>query len=1124
MTEPVVWGEGVAGTGIGLAAWGEATVVSVDWSGGRLHAFGVLSGIPEPWGDGYVHPEGIAIRENEALLTEQAGTLLRQNLLAPGRAGAVVVASGLGAAHGVVWSDDGDTALVVDRAGGRVVEVDLSSGIVRDRVTGLFAPVGLAVGNDGAMYITEQDTGSLTRVVQDGTREAILSGLVSPFLLSWSSPEKRELLVTERAPVHRVGLVDVTDAAPTLTRLVGRGVLQPSQAIVARDRLVITGENGLLSLDSSAGLDPIVRIEIPDGPLWPGAWVDAEIDTGVTGWTRGDLKIVIDPSDRALISESPGTDLNPARPTVRVLAGAVPGDLAIVATDATSGAEVGRTVTQIGFEDFALFDGPPLWMDAAAGAPPTMRTLGLEYGVRDSGWLIQTDDAGAALPAWRLLVVLVDTSDARWPTKVTKATPAPTISDAQTTWRDVVIGPAGLDAFYREMSAGRMGMALATGAVVGPVNLAENWADSFEKDKTSGRWGIRAGVTQKIVTSLQSNAAINWKEVDALYVIVRSSGGDFVWPASTVGKQEKLSVTVDGKSTTRSYASFCIPHDQTTTVKFTNVAVSAHELGHTLGFDDLYMNAPPYLQTMVERDLNEWELMSAEDDLPHLSARNKLMSGYLDQGHVRSFTFGFPDTATIDLVPIASGLPPAGKFSAVELRYAPGQSWFFELRQGVPGKIGDVTGSMAAGLVMGYDTIDYKKAPIVADARRNVILLVDDGDGEGVRLTTLQDYEKLNLAEPADIRTFKLEVVSITPGAAQIKVTVGVVTAPNLTLTPNGGESTDFKSPDIEVRNEVSDAQPEWLNHPMLGMTNQRVVAKVHNTGGLAAPGVHVAFAVLPFNTDDPESARWTELPGPNNAPYVTHDVPAYDTVEFEAVWKPEEDRHWCVQARIIDYTIGRGGVADELTGLDNLAQSNYFQIISKPGSPSSREVSWVDVHNPFDHEVDAVIELSQDSADYRSYIDHRWLHLLPGQTRRVRVEVESKAMSIWDAIEMHWPDGRTWLRSWLPGPGCTAVTGVGVALHARTAVASQLQFRERGPGYMQLMVEGPEGANPPSEGTIILRLEYEDGRTDVLTADIDSNGYAQFTPEPIPGRGTAYFSGPSAYAPVNDWPFDIPV
>jgi hypothetical protein len=212
------------------------------------------------------------------------------------------------------------------------------------------------------------------------------------------------------------------------------------------------------------------------------------------------------------------------------------------------------------------------------------------------------------------------------------------------------------------------------------------------------------------------------------------------------------------------------------------------------------------------------------------------------------------------------------------------------------------------------------------------------------------------------------------------------VAQPDPAIRNNNGEAGDWKSPDIEVRNEVSDVDAAFLNRPVVGVVN-RVVAKVTNIGGLPAPDVSVRLAVKHFNTDDPDAEGWEPL-----GPKVTHDIPAGATVEFSADWTPPDDRHYCVQARIDRYTRIPGAAADEPDVDNNLAQSNYFEVASKPSSPATREISVVDVSNPYDHPVSAAIEVQQDSDLYRTYVDHRWLHLEPGQTRSVRMEVESTA------------------------------------------------------------------------------------------------------------------------------------
>lgn len=289
-------------------------VLATDWSGGRLHAFAIENGALTPWGDGYNRPEGIAVRGDEALIAEQGGVLLRQDLLNPGRLGAVEVATGLGAPHAVAWSDDGASAQLTDR-NGRLLAVDLGTGTVQTLAAGLAAPLGLAVGSAGEAYLTEQGTASIDRPGRHPDHAAHRTGRPLPAGLGRRRPQPA---AGHRAgTVHRVGLVDVTDPAPVLKRLVGKGIPQPSQAIACRDRLVITGQNRLLSLDAAAGLEPGVRLLLPDEPLWPGAWIDVAIDTGVTGRTRADLDLILDPP--GIVSNGartwPRTPTPPVRPS-----------------------------------------------------------------------------------------------------------------------------------------------------------------------------------------------------------------------------------------------------------------------------------------------------------------------------------------------------------------------------------------------------------------------------------------------------------------------------------------------------------------------------------------------------------------------------------------------------------------------------------------------------------------------------------------------------------------------------------------------------------------------------------------------------------------------------------------
>jgi sugar lactone lactonase YvrE len=156
MAESRIWADGVAGTVIGADVWNGRTVLATDWSGGRLIAVAVENGELTPWGDGYSQPESISVAGDNALITERTGALLRQDLTRPGRAHAQVVATGLGALHQAVRSNDGTAALVADHSGGRILQVDLATGNVRDALTGPGRPVGVAVGLDDAIFVSQK--------------------------------------------------------------------------------------------------------------------------------------------------------------------------------------------------------------------------------------------------------------------------------------------------------------------------------------------------------------------------------------------------------------------------------------------------------------------------------------------------------------------------------------------------------------------------------------------------------------------------------------------------------------------------------------------------------------------------------------------------------------------------------------------------------------------------------------------------------------------------------------------------------------------------------------------------------------------------------------------------------
>jgi hypothetical protein len=76
------------------------------------------------------------------------------------------------------------------------------------------------------------------------------------------------------------------------------------------------------------------------------------------------------------------------------------------------------------------------------------------------------------------------------------------------------------------------------------------------------------------------------------------------------------------------------------------------------------------------------------------------------------------------------------------------------------------------------------------------------------------------------------------------------------------------------------------------------------------------------------------------------------------------------------------------MTELNNLAQSNYDRFISATSIPS-REVSEVEVGNPYSIRTTIHITAAQTNPLYRTYLHHTWLTLDPGENKKVKIMFE---------------------------------------------------------------------------------------------------------------------------------------
>jgi hypothetical protein len=131
------------------------------------------------------------------------------------------------------------------------------------------------------------------------------------------------------------------------------------------------------------------------------------------------------------------------------------------------------------------------------------------------------------------------------------------------------------------------------------------------------------------------------------------------------------------------------------------------------------------------------------------------------------------------------------------------------------------------------------------------------------------------------------------------------------------------------------------------------------------------------------------------------HDVPAGAQVTFTSSvpWVPPPlslipfvtiPVHYCVVARIAEYHDPINPAVGEITRDNNEAQSNHTQVISATSSPSSRETGFVKVDNALGVTANCRVQVRQTSPFARTYLEHAWVRLAPGEERDVMFLTES--------------------------------------------------------------------------------------------------------------------------------------
>ena len=312
--------------------------------------------------------------------------------------------------------------------------------------------------------------------------------------------------------------------------------------------------------------------------------------------------------------------------------------------------------------------------------------------------------------------------------------------------------------------------------------------------------------------------------------------------------------------------------------------------------------------------------------------------------------------------------PPAGRVRGIEIRLSDGWNTYIEYRAKQASQFSD-TLPADRRVVITDVTSDSFAAPV---SRPPIVFVHNDADGDGPILDTNLDYEEI---DPSSQKQLTVRVVSTAADNAVVNIKYDSGQRPDPGIRPWTG-GPDWRSPDIEVRNAKSIADPaKWANTPWLGNMNT-VVAKVRNSGDLLAKGVVVDFFVIEYTTGDgPMVPLGTDV----------KDIAAGATVEFTTSWVPPADRHYCVVVRIRLYQDPATAGLFETNIFNNEARTNYTRFVSASSSPSTRVTAQIQLANPFDESalVHAVVNSSHPY--HRVFVDHRWLRVDGSPTGRSR-------------------------------------------------------------------------------------------------------------------------------------------
>lgn len=704
----------------------------------------------------------------------------------------------------------------------------------------------------------------------------------------------------------------------------------------------------------------LVSLQMPRGQLFVGSYhrIPVSIRPGIN-LKFDNLKFDIPAGPKGgLISASRDRHFSERKPHIMLLAGYEPGAYELNVIDT-------KTNTKISTAKFTV---DTMWQNEDAG--PTRWFTGI-VGSYNAGAAWGGGAAGPqnlnVIPATgtrRIAVLLVDTSSQRFTTN------AADLQTQRDRWMNAIangVTTGGVTRssklYYQEASYTKFDL---SAEVFGPVSLSGSWDSYFNSDGSP-----KGAYYQACITAADS--LIDYNKFDTVLCVSQQVDGPprkGAWPYASIGSWGPYP-TAEGN---KYLGLISMPNDWDSVDTRELYETFCHELGHNLRLGDEYDPVVP------GRNMGSWDIMGSENPFPHPAIAARMMLGWVDSAAIETFNFqamATPVDKTVTLHPAELGTPPAGRKSAIEIRLADGWNYYIEYRKGQVTQIAD-RALPTDNRVLGTDVVSAPYTPPLL--RPAILLLNNDVDGDGAVLGNGQDYEETDTTDPVYPTDFRVDVSGVDGTKADVRVRYGVNSRPDPSIRPwPASADRQWQSPDIEVRNARNQADAAWFNVPWVGHTNT-VVAMVKNNGALDAPAVRVNFLVKDYTVGgSPETFIG----------YDQKDIPKGATVEFSTTWVPPSAGHYCVVVRIPLYQVPSNPSVVEMTELNNLAQSNYDRFISAAASAPARLTTQIQVGNPYPVRTRIWITAGQSNPLYRTYLEHSWLYLNPGETRKVEMMFE---------------------------------------------------------------------------------------------------------------------------------------